>query len=148
MNSVFQNWSDVRVFLAVLRAGSTLAASKELGMAQPTVARRIEALEHTLGVTLFERNTQGFRPTPDAQALVWSAEAIEQAAKVLDMKAGRLASAKCRTIRITAVVDAFNPRLSAILEGFVESYGNVNFELIPSDDTIDISGGDVDVAIR
>lgn len=148
MKSIFQNWSDVRVFLAVLRAGSTLAASNELGMAQPTVARRIEALEHTLGVTLFDRNTQGFRPTSDAQALVSGAEAIEEAAIVFNMKADRLASAHSRTIRITAVVDAFNPRLSAILEGFVESYGNVSFDLVASDDPIDISGGDVDVAIR
>ena len=148
MKSGFRNWSDVRVFLAVLRTGSTLAASKELGMAQPTVARRIEALEHTLKLDLFERTTQGFRPTQNALALVSSAEAIEEAAKVLDMKAERLASAQSRTIRITAVVDAFNPRLSAILKDFVESYGNVNFELIPSDDAIDISGGEVDVAIR
>jgi DNA-binding transcriptional LysR family regulator len=148
MKSVFHNWSDVRVFLAVLRAGSTLAASKELGMAQPTVARRIEALEHTLRLVLFERNTQGFRPTQDALALVPGAEAIEAAAKVLDMKADRMASAQSRTIRITAVVDAFNPRLSAILESFVESYGNVSFDLVPSDNPIDISGGDVDVAIR
>lgn len=148
MKSVFQNWSDVRTFLAVLRAGSTLAASKELGMAQPTVARRIEALEHTLRLVLFERNTKGFVPTSNALALVSSAEAIEKAANVLDMKAARLASAQSRTIRITAVTDAFNPRLSAILEGFVESYGNVSFDLIPNDETVDISGGDVDVAIR
>jgi DNA-binding transcriptional LysR family regulator len=148
MKSVFQNWSDVRVFLAVLRAGSTLAASKELRMAQPTVARRIEALEHTLRLILFERNTQGFRPTEDAIALVPNAEAIEEAAKGLDTMADRLASAQSRTIRITAVVDAFNPRLSAILESFVESYGDVNFDLVPSDKPIDISGGDVDVAIR
>lgn len=148
MKSVFQNLSDVRVFLAVLRAGSTLAASKTLGMAQPTVARRIEALEHTLRLVLFERNTQGFQPTQDALTLVSSAEAIEEAAKVLDMKAARLASTQSRTIRITAVTDAFNPRLSAILEGFVESYGNVNFDLIPSDETVDISAGDADIAIR
>jgi len=148
MKSIFQNWSDVRVFLAVVRAGSTLSASKSLGMAQPTVARRIEALEHTLRLVLFERNTQGFRPTQDALELVKRAEAIEEAAIALDTMADRLASAKARTIRITAVVDAFNPRLSAILKGFVESYGNVSFDLVPSDNPIDISGGDVDVAIR
>ena len=56
MKSDFRDWSDVRVFLAVVRAGSTLAASKSLGMAQPTVARRIEALEHALGLVLFERD--------------------------------------------------------------------------------------------
>ena len=149
MKSVFQNLSDVRVFLAVIREGSTLAASKTLGMAQPTVARRIEALEHTLRLVLFDRSTQGFRPTQDALALVESAEAVEEAAKGLDVLADRLASAKSRTIRITAVTDAFNPRLSAILETFVDSYGeNVNFELIPSDDSVNISVGDVDVAIR
>jgi len=148
MKSVFQNLSDVRVFLAVLRAGSTLAASKTLGMAQPTVARRIEALEHVLGLVLFDRNTQGFTPTQDALMLLPSAEAVEKAAKVLDATAARLASSQSRTIRMTAVTDAFNPHLSAILEGFVDSHGSVNFELVPSDDAIDISAGDVDIAIR
>ena len=148
MKSVFQNLSDVRVFLAVMRAGSTLAASKTLGIAQPTVARRIESLEHVLKLVLFERNTQGFTPTQDALMLLPSAEAVEEAAKRLDATAARLASEKSRTIRITAVTDAFNPRLSAILGDFVESYGSMNFELIPSDETIDISAGDVDIAIR
>jgi len=148
MKSVFQNLSDVRVFLAVMRAGSTLAASRMLGMAQPTVARRIEALEQVLELVLFVRNTQGFTPTQDALLLLPSAEAVEAAAKELDAAAARLASSQSRTIRITAVTEAFNPRLSAILEGFVESHERVNFELIPSYEAIDISAGDVDIAIR
>jgi len=148
MKSVFQNLSDVRVFLAVLRAGSTLAAAKTLGMAQPTVARRIEALEHVLKLVLFERNTKGFTPTQNAFSLVPSAEAVEEAATAVDLKAAQLASVQSGTIRMTAVTDAFNPRLSAILKEFVESYSNVSFELIPSDDAINISSGDVDIAIR
>ncbi len=148
MKSVFANLSDVRVFLAVLRTGSSLAASKTLGMAQPTVARRIEVLEHTLGLVLFERNTQGFHPTKDALALASSAEAVEAAAEALDSTAARLAASQSRTIRITAVTDAFNPHLSAMLEGFVDSYGSASFELIPSDAALDISAGDVDIAIR
>jgi DNA-binding transcriptional LysR family regulator len=63
MKSENWNWSDLRVFLAVLDAGSTLAASKALGMAQPTVARRIDALEHATGLTLFERDTRGAQAT-------------------------------------------------------------------------------------
>lgn len=117
-------------------------------MAQPTVARRIEALEHVLELVLFVRNTQGFTPTQDALLLLPSAEAVEAAAKELDAAAARLASSQSRTIRITAVTEAFNPRLSAILEGFVESHERVNFELIPSYEAIDISAGDVDIAIR
>ena len=79
MKSAFQNWADVRVFLAVMRTGSTLAASKVLDMSQPTVARRIDALEHSFRLTLFERDTRGFRATQDAQRLLPHAEAVERA---------------------------------------------------------------------
>ena len=80
MKSELRDWSDVRVFLAVVRAGSTLAASKVLGLAQPTVARRIEALERSLGLFLFERDTRGFQPTPEARALIAHAQSLEAAA--------------------------------------------------------------------
>ena len=90
MKSCFRNWSDIRVFLAVLKAGSTLAASRELGMAQPTVARRIDALEHALGVTLFERDTRGFHPTLAADQLVAFAETIDTSVTAFTNKARNL----------------------------------------------------------
>lgn len=148
MKSNFQNWSDVRVFLVVLRTGSTLAASKQLGLAQPTVARRIDALEHALGVSLFERNTRGFQPTSAAEALTETAKAIESAVEAFSDGANRLKVERPRVIRITAVDAAFNSRLSAVLEDFISGYGDVQFEFMPSDDHIDLSAGDVDVAIR
>jgi DNA-binding transcriptional LysR family regulator len=49
--------------LAVARSGSTLAASRLLGVKQTTVARRVEALEGELGTQLFERRPGGYRPT-------------------------------------------------------------------------------------
>lgn len=148
MKSVFQNWSDVRVFLAVLRAGSTLAASKELGMAQPTVARRIEALEHTLGIILFERNTRGFHPTPDAQALIEAAEVLEAAAIDLSEKATKLNATSSGVIRLTAPDSVFTSQFSAILEDFVDSYGDVQFEFIRRYDVVDLAAGEADVALR
>ena len=38
------NWDDVRVFLAVARAGQILAASRRLGLNHATVGRRLDAL--------------------------------------------------------------------------------------------------------
>lgn len=148
MNSAFRNWSDVRVFLAVLRAGSTLAASKTLGMAQPTVARRIEALEHTLGVTLFERSTLGFRPTPDAQALVKVAERLEAAATDLSEQATTLKAVSSGVIRLTAPDSVFTSQFSEILEDFVERYGDVQFEFIRRYEVVDLAAGEADVALR
>lgn len=45
-------WDDQRILLAVLRAGSLLGAARVLGVSQPTIRRRIEALEIALGVAL------------------------------------------------------------------------------------------------
>ena len=99
MKSGFQNWSDVRIFLAVCRKGSTLAASQELGMAQPTVARRIDALEHVLELVLFDRDNRGFRPTGAARTLLPLAESLEAAALALAKTAEDLS--RPRPIRIT-----------------------------------------------
>lgn len=38
-------WSDVRIFLAVMRGGSYGEAARTLGVSHPTVGRRIKALE-------------------------------------------------------------------------------------------------------
>ena len=47
-------WSDVRTFLTVARSGSLRSAARELGVSQPTVGRRLQALEAALGLPLFE----------------------------------------------------------------------------------------------
>jgi DNA-binding transcriptional LysR family regulator len=148
MKSEFRDWSDVRVFLAVARAGSTLAASRELGMAQPTVARRIDALEHALQLVLFERDTRGFRPTPEGQALVAKAEALEAAARSFSERATALIAGRTQTIRFTAFKDAFNHRLASVVEAFVDTHPGVKFDFIASDDNLDLAKGEADVALR
>ena len=47
-----KNWSDYPIFLAVAEAGSLTAAGRALGMSQPTVGRRIRALEDHFGTCL------------------------------------------------------------------------------------------------
>lgn len=148
MKSVFRDWSDVRVFLAVMRAGSSLAASKALGLSQPTVARRIDVLEHTLGLGLFTRDTQGFHPTAEALALVADAEALERAAAGLAQTADGLIAQRSRTIRLTAFRSAFTVRLTAVLAAFLQDHPEVKLDLVPSDERFDLVAGEADVAIR
>jgi DNA-binding transcriptional LysR family regulator len=148
MKSELRDWSDVRVFLAVVRAGSTLAASKVLGLAQPTVARRIEALERALGLVLFERDTRGFQPTPEARALIKHAQSLEAAVLGFSDAARQQSAGTSRTIRFTAFKDAFNHRLGSVVEAFALTHPDVRFEFLPSDDKLDLTGGEADVALR
>ena len=146
MKSCFSNWSDVRVFLAVLRDGSTLAASRNLGMAQPTVARRIDALEHALGATLFDRDTRGFRPTATAEALRPHAEALERSAVGFADAAAALA--RPRVIRVTAFNSYFSARANAIFSDFLALHPEVSFELLPGVRVLDLMAGEADIALR
>ena len=100
MNIRFKNWSDLRFFLAVFRYGSTLAASRKLGIAQPTVSRRIDALESEIGLALFDRDSRGFRPTAFGKDLFALAEEMERVSEKFEKKVEELR--KPRTIRITA----------------------------------------------
>lgn len=147
MNSGFRNWSDVRIFLAVFRAGSTLAASKQLDIAQPTVARRIDALEHELGLTLFfDRDTRGFSPADAARTLLPAAEAFEAAAGDLFEKA--LEIKKLRPIRLTAFSENLSQSTIDILAEFNQLHPEVEFAFLPSQRVLDLMKGEADVALR
>lgn len=146
MKNAFCNWSDVRVFLAVMREGSTLAASRKLDIAQPTVARRIDALEHEIGLTLFERDTRGFHPTEVARALMPIAEAFEKAAVEFGDKAQGLKAS--RPIRLTAYSANFSPRITAILSEFMALRPDVRFDFLPSVNVLDLMAGEADIALR
>lgn len=55
------DWDDLQIALAVARHGSLSAAARALGSSQPTVSRRLDALEQRLGAQLFEREASGLR---------------------------------------------------------------------------------------
>jgi len=148
MKSAFQNWADVRVFLAVMRTGSTLAAAKVLDMSQPTVARRIDALEHSFKLTLFERDTRGFRPTQDAKHLLPHAEAVERAMERLVDEADNAKLPNARAIRITAPRANFSTNFSRIISEYSDLHAETHFEFIATNDVMDLGAGEADIAIR
>ena len=73
-------WTDLRFFLELARAGTLSGASRRLEVEHTTVARRIDRLESQLGTTLFDRSREGYELTDMGQALLPHAEAMEGAA--------------------------------------------------------------------
>ena len=73
-------WTDLRFFLELARAGTLSGASRRLEVEHTTVARRIDRLEAQLGTTLFDRSREGYELTEMGQALLPHAEAMESAA--------------------------------------------------------------------
>lgn len=54
---------DLEAFLAIVEHGSILGAAEARGIAQPALSRRMRALEHSVGVPLLTRSSQGATPT-------------------------------------------------------------------------------------
>src|SRR6202040_292972 len=61
---------DLHIVLAVAEYGSMAKAAVHLAISHPVVSKTISDLEHTLGVRLFDRNSQGVELTTYGRALL------------------------------------------------------------------------------
>lgn len=66
----------LEVIVMVARRGSVHAAAHELGMTQPAVSRLLAESERLLGTRLFERSSQGSRPTAPGNLVLARAQVL------------------------------------------------------------------------
>ncbi len=141
-------WSDLRYFLAVARAGSTLSASKILGVNQTTVARRIAALEESLGEKLFEKGSGGYRLTDVGSAMVQNAERVESEAEAFARMVQQRSRKLLGMIRVTTNDVLADCLLTPWLREFTQRFPVVQIETIITDRQMDLSRGEADIALR
>ncbi|WP_322866684.1 LysR family transcriptional regulator [Aquicoccus sp. G2-2] len=142
------DWNDIRIFLAVAREGSTLAASRKLNINQTTVGRRMHALETALGLTLFERDTRGYAMTAQGRALLDVAVNMGVAADNLLTRASHLARASDGTIRVTAAHSSMAHWVLPLISEFRKHNPNIHFETNASEQYVSLENGEADIAIR
>ena len=71
------DWDDLRVFLAVARAGTVSEASRALEIDHSTVSRRLANLEARIGIRLFDRAGRRLRINAAGEQLMRTAERLE-----------------------------------------------------------------------
>jgi len=89
MNDQF-NWGDIKVFMAIVEAGSIGKAAERLGATQPTISRRLAQLETQIGKKLFRRTAAGADLTDAGRELVVLAERMASTADAI----GKLSTEK------------------------------------------------------
>src|SRR2546426_2596387 len=57
----------MQTFVRIVEAGSLSAAALQMGATQPTVSRRLQALERSLGLRLLQRSTHAMKLTEEGQ---------------------------------------------------------------------------------
>ena len=143
------DWNDLKFFLAVASEGSTLAAARVLGVNQSTVQRRLADLETQLGQRLVERLPSGYRLTELGAAILPDAEAVAASAQAFERALSDLGRAHIGIIRLTCPEPiAFRLTQSGILDRFHAANPNLKVEFVLSDQYVDLTKGEADVALR
>lgn len=141
-------WSDVRIFLAVIRKGSFGEAARSLGVSHPTVGRRIKALEDEAQQPLFRRTREGLVLTDAGDSVLNLAESMENSALALER---RLAGNHQRLegiLRISCADWFAGYVLAPVLAELTRRHPAVVPEIIASYRLLNLSRRDADVAFR
>lgn len=141
-------WGDIRIFVAVASEGSTLGAARKLGLNQSTVSRRVQALEHALDLTLFERDTRGYSLTPQGSALIDVAGQMAAAAKNVTLRAERLRRDLTGAIRISGAAMTMNAWGFPLITKFRAAHPEVGFDVDTSETQVSLERGEADLALR
>ncbi len=141
------DWDDLRLFLAVSRSGSFMESARRLGLNHTTLARRLTALEQSLGARLFDRSPRGVQPTKAGVELLHHAERVEEEV----LAAGRLLQGQdlqvSGTVRLSTP-EAFGtffvaPRVNL----FNAQHPGIELELVPESRGVNLSKREADIAI-
>ena len=148
MNAQFANWDDLRVFLAVARAGSLSGAARSLGVNHSTVFRRIVGLEATLGVRLFERLPTGYALTVAGEETLGIVECIESDVATLDRTVTGQDLRLSGTVRIAATDMLAFWLLPDHLARFRKAYPGIEIEIVVGNEALNLSRRETDIALR
>lgn len=148
-NQTTFDWNDLKYFLAVARAGSTLAAARTLNVNQSTVQRRLAELEQRLGFALAERHPAGYRLTEQGRELLPLATRIEENAHALQRHAATFDTGMSGSVRVTcSTAIAFRLTKSALLDDFHKLHPGITVRLLMTEHVLDLSKGEAEIAIR
>jgi DNA-binding transcriptional LysR family regulator len=141
-------WDDLRIVLAIARAGSLSAAGRSLGTSHTTIFRRLGEIELRLGVRLFDRFRSGYAPTPAGEAMASVAEGIESQVLAVERHIVGQDLKPAGTVRITTTDGLLAGFLTPMLPEFRRDHPEIALEFIVSNERLNLSRRETDVAVR
>lgn len=142
------DWDDLRLFLAIARAGTLTAAADSLHLSQPTAGRRLRGLEQACGCALFQRTPHGLRPTDEGELMLRHAVRIEAETLALSREFAGSGEGLGGQLRLSSS-DWFAARvLAPAAAGFAAAHRGVAFEIIGDHRLLSLERREADLAFR
>jgi DNA-binding transcriptional LysR family regulator len=138
----------LRVFRAVAELRSFTAAAQRLSMDKSHVSRTVRGLEVSLGVPLLVRTTRSVRATAEGEALLGRVgPALEEIDRALE-STGDASAIPRGLVTVTTTIDLGQAWLAGALVRFRLSFPTIHVRVLLTNDVVDLSRADVDLAIR
>jgi DNA-binding transcriptional LysR family regulator len=122
-------FSQVRMLVAVIGAGTVSGAARALGVSQPAVSQSLRALERELGVPLFVRSGRTLSPTTAARSLAAAGEHVVRAWDDTERTAATLRGRSYARLRIAASTTPGAYVVPSAMKTYMASLPDVDVDL-------------------
>jgi molybdate transport repressor ModE-like protein len=114
---------QLRIFTAIAREGSIAKASEHVFLSQPAVSAQLKALEESLGLKLFERQSRGMTLTAAGREILVEANKLLAAAESVLDQSRRLRGVEMQgEFRLGTISDPVMVRLSTLFSLMLHTY--------------------------
>lgn len=141
-------WQQAELFITVAEFGSFSAAARQLRLTQPTVSRRIAALEDDLGRALFRRDSEGTHLTAEGERLLPAAEQMARWSNEMERAASSWDDTPTGIVRCAVPPGVAFELMIPIAARLRQQYPDLRLELLTGVEHIDLTRGDAELAIR
>jgi DNA-binding transcriptional LysR family regulator len=138
----------METFVRIVDAGSLSAAAAQMGTTQPTVSRRLQALERSLGVRLLRRSTHSMTLTEDGQRCLERARELLANWHAFEADLRGAGDEPEGTLRVVVPHAFGQQQLVAPLADYLARYPRVNVEWLLHDRRPDFILEGIDCAIQ
>jgi DNA-binding transcriptional LysR family regulator len=142
------DWDDMRIVLAICRAGSLTGAAKALAVNKSTVFRQINTIEKKMGVRFFERIAQGYVMTEAGESVMHAAARMEEEAINLERELVGKDFRLQGDIRLTAPEGIATYVLTPVIAKFCQQHPEIRVEVVITNAPLELSRREADLAVR
>ncbi len=140
--------ASLRAFVKVVESGSFAEAGRQLRLSRSAISKYIADLEESLGVQLLNRTTRHASPTENGQRYFERAVVILSEIEAADQAVAQAQSAPRGLLRVNAPMSFGTMRLGPVLADFMARYGELQLQIVLSDDLLDPVQDGFDVTLR
>jgi DNA-binding transcriptional LysR family regulator len=138
----------MQTFVRIVEAGSLSAAAEQLKTSQPTVSRRLQALERSLGLRLLQRSTHVMKLTADGERCFAHAKELLDNWKAMEADLRGTQDEPEGTLRVLVPHAFGQEHLITPLSDYLGRYPRVSVEWMLHDRRPDFIAEGIDCAIQ